>query len=113
MDDGGAVGSCYNYLKDAVISGWRDRLLFVDYNKFVLDPVADLNRLYDFLELPSFKHDFSRIPQLTRGDDAVWRYPGLHTVRPALERQSVDPLVILGPELTALYSRVEPWEQWT
>jgi carbamoyl-phosphate synthase large subunit len=73
----------------------------------------DLKRIYDFLELPYFKHDFGNIKQLVVSDDSVWRYPGLHNVRPAFEKKSKDPLEVLGPELVARYSRIEPWEQWT
>ncbi len=113
MNEAGPVGTCYNYIRDAVISGFHDRLLFIDYNKFVRNPKRDLDRIYAFLGLPSFEHRFENIPQLVESDDSVWRYPGLHKVRPALKRISADPLTVLGPELVARYTRVEPWEQWT
>jgi sulfotransferase len=113
MNESGPVGSCYNYTRDAVISGFKDRLLFIDYNKCIQNPERDLKRIYEFLNLPTFKHDLSSIKQQVVSDDSVWRYPGLHTVRPSVNKISADPMVILGPELVARYTRVEPWESWT
>jgi sulfotransferase len=113
MVDSGPVGSCYNYIRDAVISGFQDRLLFIDYNKFIMNPERDIKRIYDFLELPYFIHDLKNIPQLIQPDDSVWRYPGLHTVRSEVQRTSPEPIQVLGAELVGRYSRVEPWEQWT
>jgi sulfotransferase len=112
MNATGPIGSVYNWTKDAVTSGYLDRMLFVDYNKLMADPKKQLERVYAFLEEPFFKHDLSHINQVVTSDDSVWRFPGLHDVRPVLERQSPDPIKTLGADLYMAYSRSEPWEQW-
>ena len=113
MADNGPIGTCYNFTKDAVISGFKDRMLFVDYNKLMMNPERDLKRIYEFLEIPYFEHDLSHIKQVVETDDSVWRYPGLHSVRQEFGRISAEPIQVLGPELVARYSKVEPWEEWT
>ncbi|MES2436819.1 MAG: sulfotransferase domain-containing protein [Patescibacteria group bacterium] len=113
MNEEGPVGSCINYTRDAVISGLSDRLLFVDYNKFIANPERDLKRIYSFLEIPYFEHDLHNIKQLTMSDDSIWKYPGLHDVRSVVSKISADPISVLGPELVAKFSQGEPWENWT
>ena len=112
MNATGPIGSVYNWTKDAVTSGYLDRMLFVEYNKLVSDPKKQLDRIYAFLEEPVFEHDLSNIRQLVQSDDSVWRFPGLHDVRPVLERTSPDPIKTLGADLYMRYTRSEPWEQW-
>lgn len=109
----GPIGSIYNYMKDAVTEGCLDRFLFVDYNKLMANPQKQIERIYEFLEEPFFEHDFSNIQKLVESDDSVWRFPGLHDVRPTLKRTSADPIQTLGADLYMQYTRSEPWEQWT
>jgi sulfotransferase len=113
MNATGPIGSVYNWTKDAVTSGYLDRMLFVDYNKLMTNPQKQLERIYEFLEEPLFNHDLSRIQQLVQSDDSVWRFPGLHDVRSVLARTSPDPIKTLGADLYMTYTRSEPWEQWT
>lgn len=112
MNATGPVGSAYNWIKDAVTAGYLNRMLFVDYNKLTADPKKQLERAYAFLEEPVFAHDLSNIQQLVQSDDSVWRFPGLHDVRPVFERNSPDPIKTLGADLYMRYTRSEPWEQW-
>ena len=99
-------------MKDAVTAGYLDRMLFVDYNKLMTEPKEQIDRIYAFLEEKPFAHDFSDIRQLVKSDDSVWRFPGLHDIRPVLERTSPDPIKTLGADLYMRYTRSEPWEQW-
>jgi sulfotransferase len=112
MNATGPIGSVYNWIKDAVTSGYLDRMLFVDYNKLMAHPEKQLERIYTFLEEPAFAHNLGHIDQLVHGDDSVWRFPGLHDVRPVLQKQSPDPIKTLGADLYMRYTRSEPWEQW-
>lgn len=109
----GVLGLAYNATKDAVVAGFLDRLLFVDYNKLMNDPETQLKRIYEFLGEESFKHDFKNI---TRPGESNWRvhkFPGLHDVRHVFEKQSPDAKRILGDEVYARYNKEEPWEAWT
>ena len=109
--DGGALGIAYNALRDAVSSGYLDRMLFVDYNKLVGAPKMQLKRIYDFLEEPYFEHDLDNIQQVEHGK--LEGFPGLHDIRPRLQRTSPSARDILGPDVYNMHDKPEPWAQWT
>jgi hypothetical protein len=52
----GELGLAHAQILDAVTSGFKDRLLFVDYNKFCNEPKSQLERIYKFLEVDNFEH---------------------------------------------------------
>ena len=110
----GVLGMAYNATKDAVVGGFLDRLLFVDYNKLMSDPKRELTRVYAFLEEEPFEHDLSHI---VRPGESNWRahqFPGLHDVRPAFEKIERNSRKILGDEIyTKYYKAEEPWDAWT
>ena len=62
-------------------------------------PQQELNRMYDFFELPAFAHDFENIEQITQEDDTVYGIFGDHNVQRQLQPQPSRALEILGPEL--------------
>ena len=111
---GGVLGLAYNMTKDAVISGYLDRLLFVDYNKLTSNPDAQLKRIYEFLGEELFEHDLSHIKRPGESNWHVHQFPGLHDIRPAFEKIERDPKTILGEEVyQKYYKTTEPWDQWT
>lgn len=110
----GVMGMAYNATKDSVVGGFLDRLLFVDYNKFMTDPKGGLRRIYEFLGEKPFKHNFSKIKRLGESNWRVHQFPGLHDVRPVLEKIECDPRKTLGDEAyTKYYKESEPWDAWT
>ena len=59
----GAMGQAHRHIKDAIIMGYLDRFLFVDYSRFCNSPKAQTKRIYDFFELPHYDHDFQNLKQ--------------------------------------------------
>lgn len=104
LKDSGSIASrCYFYSKpegilgmahaqtmDAVTAGYRDRLLFIDYNKFCNEPKSQLARIYDFLEIKQeFQHDTSKI-----------------------RRHMVTPVDVIGFDLFNQYNAQIFWQNW-
>lgn len=88
-------------------------LLLVDYDDLINNPENELNRVYDFLELPKYKHDFNNIVNKDSDDDLVaWGLEGLHTIRPKLEKTCKSPNEILGDSIYNKYKnmRLEFWK---
>ncbi len=75
------VGLAYNRIKDALHRGFHDRLHFVRFEDLTASPETTLAEIYHFLEEPPFRHDFDRVEQVTREDDAVFGFNDLHTIR--------------------------------
>ena len=109
----GPLGLAHALLKDACFSGYLDRFLFVDYNKFCNSPRNQLQRIYDFFELPRFEHDLINIQQ-----DEVYnsmlaeKLPDLHKIRPKVGKVTVNCVEFLGLDLYEQYNREIFWNAW-
>lgn len=84
---GQPVGLAIERLYQIVRQGINSKILFVKFEDLTKDPETQINRVYDFLEVPRFKHDFSNIQQITVEDDDVYGIYGDHRIR-----QKVEPL---------------------
>jgi sulfotransferase len=108
----GAMGLSHRNLKDAITMGYLDRFLFIDYNRFCNSPKSQTKRIYDFFELPSFTHDFANISQTEHYNDLAVGLPNLHTVKPSLEKTTVNCVEYLGLDLYEQYNREIFWDAW-
>lgn len=103
---GGTVYEAWYTLKQAFDEGWGERIHLIEYDELVAAPDVTLARLYDFLELPTYHHDYANITNPTPENDDVYTMPGLHTIAPTLTKTAPDPQVVLGEELYQKYSAV-------
>jgi hypothetical protein len=110
---GGPLGVAYTGLKDAVTTGYLDRMLFVDYNKLTNAPKSQLKRIYEFLEEPYFEHELNEVRQIAHGDSSVHLFTGLHDIRPVFKKESFSPREVLGADIVGRYDAPEPWQAWT
>jgi sulfotransferase len=91
------VGMAVNRIHDALIRGFADRIHFVRFEQLTTRPRETLASVYGFLELPPFGHDFDHVDQVTREDDSVHGFEGLHTIRSKVEPVPSDWRQVLGP----------------
>ena len=108
----GALGLSHRNLKDAITMGYIDRFLFVDYNRFCNSPKSQTKRIYDFFELPSFQHDFTKIEQTENYNDLAIGLPNVHKIKPSLEKTTVNCVEYLGLDLYEQYNREIFWDAW-
>lgn len=108
----GALGLSHRNLKDAIVMGYLDRFLFVDYNRFCNTPKAQTKRIYEFFEMPYFEHDFQNIKQDENYNDMAVGLPQLHKIKPEINRTTVNCVEYLGLELYEQYNREIFWNAW-
>jgi sulfotransferase len=108
----GPLGTAHRNLKDAVTMGYLDRFLFVDYNKFCNSPKSETERIYNFLELPVYKHDFENINQTEVYIDSAVGLPNLHKIKTSVDRTVVNCVEYLGLELYEQYNSQIFWNPW-
>ncbi len=108
----GAMGIAHRHLKDAIIMGYLDRFLFVDYSRYCNSPKAQTKRIYDFFELPYFDHDFQNIKQEENYNDNAVGLPNLHKIKPEINKTTVNCVEYLGLELFEQYNREIFWNAW-
>jgi sulfotransferase len=108
----GILGLSHASIKDAIIQGHTDKMLFVEYNRFCNSPKAQLKRIYDFFELPKFEHNFKNIEQTEIYNDLATNLPGLHKIKPSLERTVSNCVEYIGMDLYEQYNREIFWDAW-
>jgi len=108
----GPLGLAHRNLKDSITMGYLDRLLFVDYNRYCNSPKSQTRRIYEFLELPYFEHDFDNIPQTEVYDDKAVGLPNLHKIKSSIDRTVVNCVEYLGLDLYEQYNREIFWNAW-
>jgi sulfotransferase len=57
------TGKAYLTIQDALQRGYKDCMLFVDFDKLTMDPHQQLKRIYEFIAEEHFVHDFNNINQ--------------------------------------------------
>lgn len=73
-----------------------EHLIFIEYDDLIADPQRELNRIYDFLGLERYEHDFNNVQNKTPENDIHWGLIGLHDIRPKVEKTSPHPKEIIG-----------------
>lgn len=110
------VGLAMNAIRDAVTRGWRDHLLFVDYDDVCRKPQAELDKIYQFIGEESFGHDPMNVEQVTHEDDSVHEFAGLHDIRPEVRPQGAqwpsvfDNAVVRTPFWNRIAQGARYWE---
>lgn len=86
----GPLGLSHAQILDAINSGFKDRLLFVEYNKLCNEPNTQLDRIYKFLELDRFDHNLGNM----------------------IKKDHVVPADIIGFDLYQQYNTQIFWQNW-
>jgi sulfotransferase len=103
------VGLALDRLAEIHQRGWNKGILFVRYEDLTAKPVQVMDTVYKYLGVPSFQHDFDNIVQVTQEDDQVYGTPGLHDIRPKVQRLSDDYAAILGRDAVRLVQNNFAW----
>jgi sulfotransferase len=107
----GTVGSAWTALKEAFYGDHSKRLLLIDYDLLTQHPSRTMALLYQFLDLPTFEHDFNNVDYQANEFDQKLGVKGLHSVKQKVEfnpRRS-----ILPPDLFQKYSEMAFWQDNT
>ena len=78
----------------------NEKMLFIRYEDLCLYPEVTMLKIYNYLDIPFFKHDFENIEQVTKEDDEIYGVFGDHTIRKSLELTPSTANKILGTDVT-------------
>jgi sulfotransferase len=111
MDWNGVVGYSLNALKQAIHSKYSHSIYLIEYESLVSNTEFEINALYQFLEIENFKHDFTNLPTVNdNGCDAEVNLPGLHDVRPSVNK--INNHMLLPDDIIERYSDLEYWRKF-
>lgn len=92
------VGLALDRLAEIQMRGWNKKILYVRYEDLTTHPKQTLQKVYAYLGVPDFQHNFNDVAQVTQEDDQAYGIPGLHAIRPKVEPLTNDYLSVLGPD---------------
>jgi sulfotransferase len=93
------VGLAIERLQEIIRFGNNAKILFVKYEDLCLRPDSEIIRIYDYLGIPYFKHDFDNIEQITKEDDEIYGAFGDHTIRQELRLLPSKAKELLGKQV--------------
>lgn len=64
--------------------------LFVRYEDLCINPEEEIKRIYNYLEIPYYKHNFDNIPQITHEDDSCYPIYANHIIKNQLHKPPSD-----------------------
>lgn len=102
---------CIEGMKLALNPELRNMFLFVEYDDLISNTKEQISRIYEFLGIPKFEHEYSNIfdPTNISENSPVTGIKYLHKVRPKIEKKSLPPEEVLSREIINKYSG---WEFW-
>ena len=104
------VGLAYNRLKDALQRGYSKNIHLVEFDDLTNNPKETFEKIYNFFELDTFKHDFNNVVQYTQEDDiGVHRIPGLHDIQSVVKPLTKKGKQVLGDAVFTKYLGCEFW----
>lgn len=93
---GPPIGPSMDRLYDSLVRKFDEHILFVPFEDLCQNPEGQLQRIYNYLELPYYQHDFDNIDQYTVENDKVYGVFGDHLIRQQLKPVENDFIDILG-----------------
>lgn len=92
------VGPSLEWLKDLTQQNLDQHVLFLRYEDFCKNPELEIKKIYKYLDIPYFEHDFKNIEQLTNENDVIHGIFGDHKIEPILKEPRKDYVEILGEQ---------------
>lgn len=103
------VGLAVERLYQVFKEGINNKMLFVKFEDFTSNPKKEMERIYKYLELPYFEHDFNNVEQITQEDDSVYGIYGDHNIKSKIEPLKLDYKEVLG---TPACNWIKQKHQW-
>ena len=69
-----------------------------------------MEKIYEFLDLEYYEHQFSNIENSHREIDDQWYLKDMHHVRKTIKKQSKSPQDVLSKTILDTYSNLEYWK---
>lgn len=102
------VGLAIERLSEIFHQGINEKMLFIRFEDLCSNPEHEMRRVYNYLELPFFSHNFNNIQQFTQEDDSVYGIYGDHKIKSKLTPLKSNSVEILGLHLHAeLYDKYQ------
>jgi len=101
---------CLGYLRYAMIPEFRHIFHFVEYDEFITNPQQEIEKVYEFLGIEKYNHEFENIEDPTGISELSFTgIKNLHKIRPSIKKISKNPEDIFLPETIKRFAGMEFW----
>ena len=111
MHPKGDIDSALYGISHAILPNNKQYFHFIEYEDLIKNPEEEIKKLYKFLEIEPFKHDFYNIKNTMQENDEVYGLLGMHDVRPTISKRKLDKEKILSEYVLQKYSNLEFWRK--
>lgn len=99
------LGTSLEQIRDAI--NFKHNILFIKYEDFCKNPLPETAKIYNYLELPFWLHDFTGIKQVTQYNDVV--HFASHDIAKDVKVNEPKAIKILGEELCTQIEKHYNW----
>lgn len=111
MSDVGIVEQSLWAQYQAFVKNDTKYMLFVEYEDLIYKQEETMRKIYDFLEVDPYSHDFNNVHNNHREmDTEVWNLKDMHYVRKEVKKISKRPEDVLSPYILNRYKKLEYWK---
>lgn len=89
----------------------RQYFHFIEYEDLVSSPQKEIDKIYSFLEIEPYTHDFTNIVNNIKEDDSIYGLDGMHDVRSSISKRKINVSSVLSEYVLNKYSNLEFWRQ--
>jgi len=75
------LGSAFNIMNDAIHRKLYDNMCFFEFEKWTTYPDIEFKKLYEWLGLDFYHHDFNKVKQVINEKDEYYGYADLHNIK--------------------------------
>jgi sulfotransferase len=94
------VGIAITRLVEMINRGIAKNILFIRFEDLTTNPANEMKKIYEYLELSNYEHDFKNVEQVTQEDDAVYGPYGDHTIKKEVKFLEPDYNEILTQQIS-------------
>lgn len=106
------VGLALERLNQVFLEKINNDILFIRAEDFVLNPEIETRKIYNYLDLKYYKHDFDNVEQTVKEDDSVYGLnTNIHTINKKIKPVKEDYEEILGSNVCMLIDTNFGWYQ--
>jgi sulfotransferase len=111
MQPNGDIDKSLLGLASAFLPENKGMFHIVEYNDLILNPEKTMSSIYEFLDLPDYKHNFSNIKKVELDNDIILGLPkNMHDIRGSISKSSTS-TDILSDYIKHKYSNMEFWRE--
>jgi sulfotransferase len=106
------IGMALERLNQTILEKINKEILYIRAEDLTSYPEREMEKIYKYIELPNFKHDFDHIEQSIKEDDSVYGLTmDLHTIKNKIESLKPDYNEILGKQVCDWVDNNFSWYQ--